>query len=246
MPRCSIVAVSMVALALSVSAAAQMPSAAIKAAVADTARPAADTARDADRKPGEVVAFAGIKPGDKVADLLPGGGYFTRIFAKVVGTKGMVYAVVPAGQASRPGGLDRINALAASYPNVKVVAADWATMALPEKLDVAWTSENYHDLHNGGPEAIAAFNRAIFNALKPGGIFYVEDHSAPGAGDTVTKTLHRIDPAVVKQEIQAAGFRLEGESKLLANAADSHTLGVTDASLRGKTDKFVLKFRKPK
>jgi predicted methyltransferase len=127
-----------------------------------------------------------------------------------------------------------------------VTAVDWATMALPEKLDAAWTSENYHDLHNGGDAAIAAFNRAIFAALKPGGVFYVEDHSAPGTGAGATKTLHRIDPAVVKQEVQAAGFKLEGESTLLANAADNHTLGASDPSLRGKTDRFVLKFRKPR
>jgi predicted methyltransferase len=246
MARCSLIAVSMVAIGFSIAAAAQMPAPAITAAVADAERPAADKDRDADRKPAEVVAFAGIKAGDKVADLLPGGGYFTRIFAKVVGPKGKVYAVVPAAQAARPGALDRIKATIAGYPNVELITTEMASLALPEKLDVAWTSENYHDLHNAGQPAIDSFNRAVFAALKPGGIFYVEDHSAPGAGDTVTKTLHRIDPVLVKREVEAAGFKLAGESTLLANSADTHMIGSGDPAIRGKTDKFVLKFRKPK
>ena len=246
MARVSLIAVSMVAMGLSMAAVAAGPSPAIKAAVADAGRPEADTSRDADRKPAEVVAFAGLKPGDRIADLLPGGGYFTRIFAKTVGPKGKVYAVVPAAAAARPGGLDRIKAATAGYPNVAIVATEMASVALPEKLDMAWTSENYHDLHNGPTADIAGFNRAIFAALKPGGVFYIEDHSAPGTGIAATSTLHRIDPAAVKQEVEAAGFKLESESKLLANPADAHTLGVTDPSLRGHTDKFVMKFRKPK
>src|SRR4051812_47335261 len=103
------------AAAASSQAAGPAPSKAILAAVADSGRPAADTARDANRKPAQMVAFAGVKPGQKVADLLPGGGYFTRIFAKIVGPGGKVYAVMPASALQRPGGMDRINAAAAPY-----------------------------------------------------------------------------------------------------------------------------------
>ena len=98
--------------------------AAIVAAVADPARPAADRARDAERKPAEVVAFAGIKPGDRVADLMPGVGYFTRIFSKVVGPQGRVHAIVSPRAAQRPGGMDGIKAVGAAYPNVSVMIAD--------------------------------------------------------------------------------------------------------------------------
>ncbi len=231
---------------LAVGAAAQSPSAAITAAVADTARPASDTERDTVRKPAEIVAFAGVKPGDKVAELLPGGGYFTRVLAKTVGPKGHVYAMVPTFFASRPGGLDAINALAAQYGNVTVITADLANFKVPEPVDVVWTSENYHDFHNGPNANIAGLNASAFAALKPGGIYYIEDHAAaPGAGVTATSTLHRIEPAAVISELQSAGFRLDGRSNLLANPDDPHTAGVRDPSVRGKTDKFALRFKKP-
>ena len=122
--------------------------AAIAAAVADAARPEADKARDAARKPAEIVAFAGVKPGDKVAEFLPGGGYYTRILSKAVGPEGHVYALVPASFAQRPGGLDALNALAAQLGNVTVVATDLTNFTLPEPVDLAWTTENYHDMHN--------------------------------------------------------------------------------------------------
>ncbi|HEX7711247.1 MAG TPA: methyltransferase [Sphingomonadaceae bacterium] len=219
---------------------------AIAAAVADPGRPATDTARDADRKPAQIVAFAGVKPGDKIAELIPAGGYYTRILAKAVGPQGHVYAIVPKFFASRPGGLDGINAIAKQYGNVTVVLADLNDFTVPEPVDLVWTSENYHDLHNGPSPTIAADNKAVFNALKPGGIYYVEDHAAAsGAGTTVTSTLHRIEPAAAISEIEAAGFRLDGRSDLLADPADAHDKPVFDPSIRGKTDKFVLRFRKP-
>ncbi|MDB5458103.1 MAG: hypothetical protein JWP92_3688, partial [Caulobacter sp.] len=203
------------AILTSAAVAATIPPA-IAAAVADPGRPAADTARDVNRKPADVVAFAGVKPGDKVADLLPGGGYYTRIFAKTVGPQGKVYAVTSLGQAARPGGLDAINALAAGYPNVSVISVDLTKFAAPEPLDVVWTSENYHDLHNSPTADIAAFNKAVFAALKPGGVFFVEDHNAAaGSPVDVTSTLHRIEVATAKREILAAGFKLEGESDVL-------------------------------
>lgn len=217
----------------------------IKAAVANPDRPAADTARDAERKPAETVAFAGVKPGDKVAELIPGGGYYTRILCKVIGPTGHLYEIVPKFFASRPGGLDGINAIAKDCGNTTVVVADMNDFTVPEPVDLVWTSENYHDLHNGPNADIAADNKAVFDALKPGGIFYVEDHSAPGKGTTVTSTLHRIDPASAISEIEAAGFKLDAKSDHLANPDDPHDKPVFDPSIRGHTDKFALRFKKP-
>lgn len=218
---------------------------AIAAAVADSGRPEADKARDGARKPAEIVAFAGVRPGDKVAEFLPGGGYYTRILAKAVGPQGHVYLLVPAGFAQRPGGLDGLNALAAQYGNITVVATDLTNFTLPEPVDLAWTTENYHDMHNGPTPSFAGINEATFRALKPGGIYFVEDHSAaPGTGTTVTSTLHRIDPAAVIDEVTAAGFALDAQSDLLANPADPKTAGVRDPSVQGETEKFALRFRK--
>ena len=218
---------------------------AIAAAVADAARPEADKARDAARKPAEIVAFAGVKPGDKVAEFLPGGGYYTRILSKAVGPEGHVYALVPASFAQRPGGLDALNALAAQLGNVTVVATDLTSFTLPEPVDLAWTSENYHDMHNGTTPSFAGVNESTFRALKPGGIYFVEDHAAaPGAGISATSTLHRIEPAAVIEEVSSAGFALEAQSDLLANPDDPKTAGVRDPSIQGETEKLAMRFRK--
>jgi predicted methyltransferase len=193
----SFAAATLAAMLLSASSAAYAAQAvppAIAAAVADPGRPAADTARDANRKPGEMVAFAGVRPGMTVAELGPGGGYYTRILAKAVGPKGKVYALVTKGQAARPGGLDALNAIVMANPNVTIVTVDYPTMALPEKADLFWTTENYHDFHNGPTADIPGLDKAVYNNLKPGGVFYVEDHSAaPGAGLEATSKLHRMD-----------------------------------------------------
>jgi len=222
----------------------------VAAAVADPSRPEADKARDADRKPAEVIAFAGIKPGDKVVDLIPGRGYFTKIFAKVVGPKGWVYAFFPSD-------LDAIYAknkltipppADPNYPNVSYVHAPVAKFVAPEKLDLVWTSQNYHDLHDKffGPADVPAVNKAVFDALKPGGIYLVLDHVAePGSGLRDTDTLHRIDSAIVKKEVEAAGFKFVGESDVLRNPNDPHTAIVFDKAIRGHTDQFIFKFRKP-
>ena len=224
-------------------------SGAIAAAVADPARPAADTARDANRKPAQALAFAQVKAGDTVAELMPGGGYFTRMLAKAVGPKGHVYGLVPSAFAQRPGALDGLNALAAQYGNVTVMPVDLTSFTLPAKADVVWTSENWHDFHNGpnGATQPASIAKAVFAALKPGGVFYLEDHAAArGAGTTVTSTLHRIEASSVISELTAAGFKLDGTGTFLANPADPHTAGVRDPSVQGKTDKFALRFRKPR
>ena len=231
---------------MAVAASTANPSAAVSAAVADSGRPAADVARDVHRKPAQIVAFAGVKPGDKVAEMMPGGGYYTRVLARTVGPKGHVYALVPTGFANRPGAMDALNALAAQYGNVTIVPTDLASFKLDTPVDVVWTTENYHDFHNGPTANIAGLNAAAFAALKPGGIYFIEDHeTAPGAGATQTSTLHRIEDVVVKREVEAAGFKLVGESNALRNPADPHTARVTDPVIRGKTDQFILKFRKP-
>jgi predicted methyltransferase len=229
---------------------AQTVSDAVKAAVADAGRPQADKDRDAGRKPAEITAFAGVKAGDVVADINPGGGYFTRIFSKTVGPKGKVYAVVSdAAVAKRPEAADGVKAIAADKAyggNIEVVIADFGTLKTAMPLDVAWTSWNYHDFKNRGDDFVARMNKAVFAALKPGGTYIVIDHSA-GSNMTpeATNKLHRVSPDVVKKEVMAAGFKLESESPLLAHPEDNHTSPVFDGAVRGKTDSFLLKFRKP-
>ena len=225
--------------------------AAIAAAVADKTRPEADTKRDADRKPAEVMAFIGVKPGDKVVDMIPGGGFFPRLFSDVVGPKGAVYAFTPAEFAKFvKAGLPANGAHPdAARPNITFLTSPINAFSAPEKLDVVWTSQNYHDLHDSfaAPSDLAVVNKQVFAALKPGGVYVVLDHSAvPGSGLTATDTLHRIDAATVRKEVEAAGFKFDGESKVLANPADPRTASVFDASIKGKTDQFIYKFRKPK
>lgn len=224
----------------------------IAAAIADTSRPASDTIRDAGRKPAEVLAFAGVQPGDVVADYAAGQGYFTRLFADVVGPKGHVYAVVPSELFVYPNivkGTAEIEGWAVKHPNVTLqFGSALAVTGFPQKLDLFWISQNYHDLHDSfmGPVDMAAFNRAVFDALKPGGIYLVLDHTAaPGSPADVTDTLHRIEPSVVRREVEAAGFVFDGASPALENPADPHTATVFDASIRGHTDQFVYRFRKP-
>jgi len=243
-----------VALALSASAAvlgatAVMAAAPahVAAAVADAARPQADKDLDATRKPAELLTFTGLKPGDKVIDLMPGRGYTTRLFAKTVGASGKVYALAPPAFAERMKGV----AGDPAFPNITFLAQELTAIAPPEKVDMVWTSQNYHDLasppREGRPAMdIAGFNKAVFNALKPGGIYVITDHrAAAGTPAAEIPNLHRIDPAMVKAQVLAAGFVLAGESDALKVATDDHTKPNSDNAVRGNTDKFVLKFRKP-
>jgi len=226
---------------------------AIAAAIADAARPETDTARDTNRKPAQTLAFVGLKPGDKIGDYAAGSGYFTRLFSVLAGSAGHVYASVPNALFKYPNivkGIADTQTYAAAHPNVTVIFASALDAAkYPEKLDIFWISQNYHDLHDRfmGPVDMAVFNRAVYSALKPGGVYIVLDHAAvKGSPADVTDTLHRIEPSTVRREVEAAGFKFDGESTILANTADPHTTGVFDPSIQGRTDQFMLKFRKPR
>jgi predicted methyltransferase len=228
------------------------PAAAIAAAIADPSRPAEDVARDADRKPAVTLAFAGVKPGDSVGDYIANSGYFTRLLADVVGPKGHVYSVelneiVKEGNGAK--GFAGLKDWAQGRAHVTLDAEQsTSSPSFPEKLDVFWITLNYHDLHDKflGPVDIAAFNRAVFTALKSGGVYIILDHvAAAGSPADVTEKLHRIGPAVVRQEVEAAGFRFDGESSILANPNDPHTVPMWDKSVKGRTDQFLYRFRKP-
>ena len=224
----------------------------VVSAIQDAGRTNADRALDAERFPAQMVLFAGVRPGSRVMDLLAGEGYFTRIFAKVVGVKGYVYAYSPTELDSiiqkRFPGVD-VKKQFSAYSNVTVLHAPINSLYAPEALDVVWTSQNYHDLHDSffKPADLAVINKAIFNALKPGGVYIVLDHAAAaGSGLRDTDTLHRVDEETVKQEVLAAGFKLVGESKLLRNPKDMRDKLVFDPSIRHHTDQFILKFMKPR
>ena len=195
----------------------------------------------------EVIAFIGLKKGDKVADIV--GGRLTAALAQAVGPTGKVYAVETAEVVkAHPELLARMKELAAQSPNV-VVSDEPVAAALPSGLDVVFIRQNYHDLYDKfmGPADVPAFNKAVFAALKPGGIYVVLDHVAvAGSGIGATDTLHRIDPARVKADVLAAGFKLDAESSILANKSDDHTKNVFDPSVRGYTDQFLYRFKKPK
>lgn len=236
------------ALALSPMAAAQTPSQDYAAVLASDIRPAEDRARDAARHTAETLAFAQVQPGQKIVDMIIGGGYFTRIFSAAVGPEGRVTAWQPAEfigfQASYGESLTEVDALA----NVDAIRSPIGTPEFPSGLDLVFTAQNYHDLHLDpfAEDTAARVNAAVFQALKPGGLYVVIDHDAAAGSDlAAADSLHRIDIEAVKREVTAAGFVLDGESDLLAVAADPRTANVFDASIRGRTSQFMLRFRKP-
>jgi predicted methyltransferase len=209
------------------------------------AQSAASTVDPAWKAP-EVVEFIGLKKGDKVADIVA--GRLTASLAQAVGPTGKVYAIETAEIVKvHPDGLAHLKALASQSPNV-IVSAEPIASALPSGLDAVFIRQNYHDLYDKfmGPVDVPTFNKAVFAALKPGGVYVVLDHAAiAGSGVGATDTLHRIDPARVKADVLAAGFKLDAESSILANKADDHTKNVFDPSVRGHTDQFLLRFKKP-
>ncbi len=224
----------------------------VASAIADPARPPAQVARDAQRQPAEVLAFAGVRPGDRVADFMSGGAYFTRLFSRIVGNTGHVYAFLPEEQLKNCAPEETAGTRAVehdgSYANVSVMTGPVGRFRPPEPVDLIWTSLNFHDLYDSfmGPADVPQVTQALFDALKPGGELLVIDHVAQ-AGSEVrdTETLHRIDPEVIIRRAQAAGFRLEAHSDVLRNPHDTHQLRVFDAAVRGQTDQVILKFRKP-
>lgn len=232
------------ALVLSPMAASAAAPAPVAKAVADASRPGADKKVDAVRKPAEVLAFAGVKPGETVAEFLPGGGYYTRMLSDIVGPKGKVYALE-----TTTWGKDNVantqNAVK-GLSNVSASLAPLGQFTLPEKVDVFWITDNYHDLHvpKYAHVDMAMFNKHVFESLKSGGTYIIVDHAAAaGTGAKDSPTLHRIEKTTVIAEVTAAGFRLAGESDALHNTSDDHTKKVFD--LHYKTDQFILKFRKP-
>lgn len=213
-------------------------------------RPAADRERDAARKPAELLAFAQIAPGETVGDYIMGGGYFTRVLSAAVGEDGKIYAFQPNEFiAFRADYAKEQDQTVAGLTNAQGIRGSIAEPPFLEPLDTIVTIQNFHDLYlKPFPEGTAAkASAALFRALKPGGTLVVVDHAAnPGAGVEAADKLHRIDKAMVVEALTAAGFRLEAESPLFAMPSDPRTALVFEPAIRGKTDQFALRFRKPR
>ena len=220
-------------------------------ALANPARSAEDREKDAARKPLTVLEFMQVKAGQHVGDFVTGGGYFSRILASAVGPTGKVYAFQPAEFIKyKTSYADAPNGIHAAFPNADGIISPFDAPAFPEKLDAIVTIQNFHDLYlkpwpaGEGDRAAAA----LYAALKPGGVLVVVDHAAvAGSGTTAADTLHRIDPDAVVAALTKAGFKLEAKDMTtFGNKADPHTASVFDGSIRGKTDQFMLRFRKGK
>ena len=208
------------------------------AALKNPDRPQAEVELDATRKPQEVLAFYGVKSGDKVADIWAARGYYTAILSAVVGPQGIVYTV-------NPNSRDEINQRWKSpkYANVKIADGPFDQLALPQdsSLDLVLIHLNYHDVV---PETRAPMNKRIYAALKRGGTYAIVDHSAKdGTGNEANKTLHRVDKAQVIKEVSQAGFKLENEGNMLRKPQDTRDFNVNKE--RNKDDRFVLAFQKP-
>ena len=216
-------------------------------AVADPMRPKDDRDRDAAREPAATLAFAGVKPGMIVGELYPCGGYFSRMLSDIVGPHGKVYGLETSRwKVCTPA--DRSVAAEAAHANFTVSEAAFGAFDVPEKLDLFWITQNYHDLHIKayGNVDMAAFNKHVFESLKPGGIYFILDHQAnPGTSEEQIATLHRIEKTELIREVTAAGFKLAAEGNFLHRTEDDHTKPIFDPSVRGKTDQYALKFIKP-
>ncbi|MGA0805410.1 MAG: class I SAM-dependent methyltransferase [Pseudohongiellaceae bacterium] len=215
----------------------------VQAAVASSERSPEMTARDVNRKPAELLVLSGVKPGDTVVEFGGFGQYFTTLLSSVVGASGKVmvydlpYTERFAGEPSR--------AFDTAHDNSTYELVDYNTMTLPSGVDAVFNVLYYHDLPLNQIDT-AALNKKIFDALKPGGVFFIVDHNAEaGSGTRDVEKLHRIDPAVIREEVQAAGFVLAEASDLLANPDDDHTQMVFTDGTRGHTDQSVFKFVKP-
>ena len=221
----------------------------IVAAVKDPTRIAEARARDPFRHPAAILAFAGVEPGDTVVEIVPGAGYDTALLSRVVGPSGKVYAVdserlfeyMPSLRESFPKFME-----ADPRDNVEYSVQRLDALEMPAQVDFFWMSMFYHDTVWLGVDR-AAMNRYIYEHLKPGGVYLVVDHHAlAGAGDAVTKDIHRIDAEQVRREVEAAGFRLAAMSDALMNMDDPRDVSVFDDAWRGRTDRFAYKFIKPR
>ena len=223
----------------------------VRAAVTAPDRSDADRALDAGRKPAEVLAFFKIAPGQQVGELFSGGGYTTEVIARVVGDNGKVYAQ------NTKEILDRIARKPLTERLAKPVMKNTVMLEQPSEtpfppevknLDAVICVLNYHDLVWQNVDR-AKMNAAVFAALKPGGVYAIVDHSAAkGSGLRDVQTLHRIDEDAVKQEITAAGFKLDAESDVLRNPEDPRDWNPSPraaAERRGTSDRFTLRFVKP-
>jgi predicted methyltransferase len=213
--------------------------------VADASRPPADRQADVLRDPADTLAFSGVRPGMVVGEMFPGGGYYSRLLADVVGPGGKVYGLENTGW---KGAVEDDQKIVAEHANYVVIGAPFGQFQIPEKVDLIWITQNYHDLHIAkyGAVDLADFNHRVFESLKPGGIYFIIDHQAnPGTTDAQIAVLHRIEKRQVIAEVTAAGFKLVGEGKFLARAGDDHTKTVFDPAIRGHTDQYALKFVRP-
>jgi predicted methyltransferase len=200
-----------------------------------------------------LIRFARVDAGSSVIDVYPGDGDWTRLFSDIVGPEGRVTSFVPAEVAhfkNDPVGRMRTLATERGRENVEAVSADLVAMPeVTQPADLLWLHLFYHDLHTPLMQARGAtagdFNRAVYARLKPGGFYVIVDHAAAiGAGASDAQSLHRIEPASVREEVEAAGFVLDAESALLANKADTHAIKVFDPSIKGETDRFTYRFVK--
>jgi predicted methyltransferase len=219
-------------------------------AMADPRRPAVDVALDTQRRGDAVLDLANIQPGWKVADIMQGAGYFTRLFVAKTGPTGKVYAWSPDEFMLAKPVLygDSLDILQKAYPDdIVTMRSAFNDLAFPEPLDMIFTSQNYHDLYlKKFPADLAArMNRKVYEALKPGGIYVVVDHVANPETVDAPNTVHRMDPVLIRREIEAAGFKFDGEHDALRKPADDHTVMVMRPEIRGKTDQIIYRFRKP-
>ncbi len=231
-----------------------MPEAAVevvdlRALLASESRSEADRARDAGRKPADVIDFLGIEPGMRVMDVIAAGGYYTEVLSLAVGADGEVVAQNPPGVLQfRDGANEKaISARLADnrLPNVSRLNADLGEIgAEAGTFDAAITALNFHDIYNrNGAEAAVGALKAVYDLLEPGGVFGIIDHVGIAGADNAA--LHRIEKSIAVETAIAAGFVVEEESNVLSNAADDHTQGVFAEGVRGNTDRFALKLRKP-
>jgi predicted methyltransferase len=219
----------------------------IAKAIADPARPADARLVDPLRKPAETLAFSGVRPGMAVGEFYPGGGYFTMLLSDIVGPTGHIYGLENTGW---KGAVDADNALLADkrWSNVTIDGQPFGTVKFPKPLDVAWVTQNYHDLKIAkyGKVDTVAFDRSVYRSLKPGGTFFILDHQGlPGMSDADIEKVHRIDKKIVIDEVTSVGFKLVAEGKFLHRPADDHRKSIFDESIRGHTDQYALKFVKP-